>query len=287
MKFFKNKLAVAVVLLSVGFLVLIGYTVRRDDKSIIENGFTKPLNSVEGAIYNINKNAHSYINFLFSYNEVKKQNAELIRRNSELEEKASNYDSVKDENIRLSAILDFKDRNKYYDNIVCHIINRSGGGVLEGYTIDKGSKEGVEKGMVVVTPEGLVGQISSTGESYSIVQTLGNENIAVGAMVQNSKENTGIIKGYKDSNNTLLAKIFSLPQDSNIKNNDIITTSGEGFIYPKGIRIGYVIQVEEDKGKIMKNAIIQPYVDFNKLEEITIIVPKDKINIKYQGEDIK
>ena len=287
MKFFKNKLAVIVTLLSVGFLVLIGYTVSRDNKSFIENSITIPLNSLEGAIFNINKKTHGFITFLLSFNEVKKQNAELIRRNSDLEKKASNYDSVKNENVRLSAMLDFKDRNKYYESMVCHIINKSGGGVLEGYTIDKGSKDGITKGMVVVTPEGLVGQITSTAESYSIVQTLGNENIAVGAMVENSKDNTGIVKGYKDSNNTLLAKIFSLPQDSSIKKDDIITTSGEGFIYPRGIRIGYVIEVEEDKGKIMKNAIIKPYVDFNKLEEIMIIVPKDKINVKYQGEDIK
>ena len=55
MKFFKNKLAVIVTLLSVGFLVLIGYTVSRDNKSIIENSLTIPLNSLEGAIFNINK----------------------------------------------------------------------------------------------------------------------------------------------------------------------------------------------------------------------------------------
>ena len=52
-------------------------------------------------------------------------------------------------------------------------------------------------------------------------------------------------------------------------------TSGVGMLYPKEIRIGEVTKVEEDKVKVMKSAIVKPYVDFNKLEELFVIVPKD------------
>ena len=47
------------------------------------------------------------------------------------------------------------------------------------------------------------------------------------------------------------------------------------MLYPKEIRIGEVTKVEEDKVKVMKSAIVKPYVDFNKLEELFVIVPKD------------
>ena len=66
-----------------------------------------------------------------------------------------------------------------------------------------------------------------------------------------------------------------------IKKGDVILTSGVGMLYPKEIRIGEVIDVEEDQVKVMKNALVKPYVDFNKLEELFIVSPKDTREIKY------
>jgi rod shape-determining protein MreC len=284
MSFFKNKLAVTVVLLSVTFLILIGYSVRRENKSFLENGLGVTLNTVQGVVYKLNDKAYDYISFIFNFSEVKKENETLRRKNSELEEKALHFDTLKSENDRLRELLDFKTRNSYYDFAVCHIMGRPDNGELSGYIIDKGTKDGISKGMVVVSADGLVGQVTSTASNWSIVQTLADENIAVGAMVENTKENNGVVKGYKDSNKNLLAKIYYLPLNSAIKEGDVITTSGDGFLYPNGIRIGKVIKVEEDRGKVMKNAVIQPYVDFNKLEEVSIIIPKDKSSIRYEGE---
>lgn len=99
-------------------------------------------------------------------------------------------------------------------------------------------------------------------------------------MVESTGE-TGIVKGYKDAENKLLAKLYLLPQESAVKKGDIVLTSGYGNFYPKNIRIGQVVDIEEDKGKIMKNAIIEPYVDFSKLEELLIVIPKDIRDIKY------
>jgi rod shape-determining protein MreC len=93
--------------------------------------------------------------------------------------------------------------------------------------------------------------------------------------------NSGIVKGYKDSENKYLAKLYYLPQESTIKKGDEILTSGIDSSYPRGIRIGTVIGVEDDKGKVMKNAIIKPYVNFDKIQELLIVVPKNKMYIKY------
>lgn len=284
MSFIKNKLAVTVVLLSVVFLVLIGYSVKRENKSFLENGAGVTLNVVQGVVYKVNSKVYDYVSFIFNFSQVKEENEDLRKRNSDLEEKALQFDSLKGENDRLRNLLDFKTRNSYYDLVVCHVMGRPDNGELNGYIIDKGINDGISKGMVAVTAEGLIGQVTSTAASWSIVQTLADENIAVGAMVENTKENNGVVKGYKDSNKNLLAKIYYLPLNSEIKEGDIITTSGDGFLYPKGIRIGKVLTVEEDRGKVMKNAVIQPYVDFNKLEEVAIILPKDKSNIRYEGE---
>jgi len=149
------------------------------------------------------------------------------------------------------------------------------------FIINKGENKGLKKGMIAITGEGLVGQVASVGNNWSIVQCLSNANIAVAALVQSTRDNNGIVNGYKDKNNKPLAEINRLSLDSRIKKGDVIVTSGLGGIYPAGIRIGNVLSVQEDKGEVMKSAIIQPYVDFSKIEEVFIVVPKETREIKY------
>ncbi len=284
MKFFKNKLAVTVVVLSVAFLSLIAYSIKRENKSIVENGVGVALNPVQKVFYNINDGIRDFIDFALNFSQVKKENEELRAKNNELESKAIEYDSLKNENNRLREMLDFKNQRLDYDYKGCHIINKSGEGIIDGYTIDKGKKDGLKVGMVVITSKGLVGQVTSVSKDWSIVQTLLNENIGVHALVESTRETTGIVKGFKDSNNRMLAKVYYLPIESQIKEGDVILTSGLGRFYPKEIKIGKVIAVEEDKGKVSKNALIEPYVDFNKLEELFVVIPKDNNNsdeVKY------
>lgn len=281
MSFFKNKLAVTIVVLSISFLVLIGYSIKREKVSVVESGTGAGINFVEKFVYNTSYSVKNSLGFIFNFSEVKKEDEELRKRNSELESKAIDYDSLKAENERLRQMLNFKNQQLQYDCIGCDIIGKSGGNFLDGFRINKGSKDGIANSMIVVTSDGLVGQVTSTADNWAIVQTLANENIAVGALVKSTRENNGIIKGYRGDQNSMLAKLYYLPLDSKIKNGDIILTSGIGGIYPKGIKIGHVISVEEDKGKIMKTAIVQPYVDFDKLEEVFVVVPNNKSKIIY------
>lgn len=281
MSFFKNKLAVAVIVLSIIFLSLIGCSIKRDKVSKLESGAGSTFNFVQAGIYKTNKNIKDFIGFIANFSDVKRENEELRKENNELQNKASSYDYIKKENEKLREMLDYKNRNSEYQYMGCDITGRSGDGWLDGFIINRGYKDGVANGMVVITPQGLVGQVTSTADIWSKVQTLANENIAVVCTDKDTKGNTGVVKGYKDSNNRVLAKLYDLPIDSNIKKGDVILTSGLGGVYPKNIKIGSVIDIEEDKGKIRKNAIIKPYVDLNKLEEVYIVIPKDLNEIKY------
>lgn len=281
MAFLKNKLAVTIIVLSVSFLILISYSVKREKVSVVENGVGSSLNTVQFAVYKIGNTVKGSLSFVFNFTNVKKENEALKKENDQLQNELVEYNSLLSENQTLKDDLNFKNQRSEYNYVGCNIIGRSGGNFLDGYIIDKGQKDNIKKGMVVVTSKGLVGQVTSIASNWSVVQSISNENIAVSGMVESTNETNGIIKGYKDENNRLLAKLYYLPLDSNIKKGDVILTSGYGNLYPKGIRIGEVIDIEEDKGKIMKNAVLQPYVDFNTLQQVLIIVPKDIRDIKY------
>lgn len=281
MKFFKNKLAVTVVVLSVAFLGLIVFSIKRDNRSFIEDGVTGALNPVQKVFYNISDTIKNFGEFAVNFSDVKKENEELKKKNNELESMAIEYRSLKNENERLRDLVNFKEQKSEYDYLTCNIIGKAGNSFLDGYIIDRGKDDGLEKGMVVVAAKGLVGQVTSVASNWAIVQSLTNENIAVAALVESTRETVGIVTGYRDSNGRLLAKVYNLPLTSEVKEGDVILTSGSGNIYPKDIKIGEVIGVTEDKVKLMKVAIVEPYVDYNKLEELMIIVPKDKRDIKY------
>jgi len=280
-KFIKNKLTVSVIILSVTFLVLISQSIKRNNVSLVENVMGVSFNSFQGAIYSINSQIKYSLGFIFNYSAVKKDDELLRARNSELENMLVEYSALKDENKQLRGMMNFKDTHSEYNYIGCNIIGKSGNGYLDQFVINRGSKDGIAKDMIAITAEGLVGQVVTVGTNWCMVQSLSNENLAVSAMVESTNDNSGILKGYKDSGKNLLAKLYYLPLESTIAKDDVILTSGLGGLYPKGIRIGSVLSVEEDKGKVMKTALVKPYVDFNKIQELFIVVPKDKIDVKY------
>jgi rod shape-determining protein MreC len=281
MKLLRNKLAVTIIVLSVSFLGLIAYSVKKENRSIIESGAGSTLNPVQSLLYTGTNKIKETLDFFLNFSEVKAQNKELINKNQELENELSTYSDLKEENDRLRQVLNFEEERNNYNYIACDIIGYSGGNFLDGYIVNKGTNANIQKGMIVIAAQGLVGQVTSVGSNWSIVQSLVNENIAVSVMVQSTRDATGYIRGFKDNQNRNLAKVYDLPMDSEIKEGDVIVTSGVGMLYPKEIRIGEVISVEEDKVKVMKSAVVKPYVDFNKLEELFIVSPKDTREIKY------
>ena len=281
MRFVKNKLAVIIIILSVTFLSIIGYSVNREKMSFVENGVGVTINSVQGLFYNGFYKIRDSFKFITNFSKVKTQNEELKKTITQYQSKAIEYDSLKQESEKLKSMLKFTQDRDEYDYVGANIIGISGNNFLDGFIINKGENKGIKKRMIAMTGEGLVGQVTSVGSNWSIVQCLSNENIAVAGLVVRTRENNGIVKGYKDENNKLLAEIQRLSLNSPIKKGDVIVTSGLGGIYPARIRIGKVLSVYEDKGEVMKSAIIEPYVDFTKIEEVFIVVPKETREIKY------
>lgn len=280
MKFLKNKLAVAIIVLSVTFLGLIIFTSARESKGI-EGSAGSALNPLQKIVYNLNRGAKDFADFFLNFSQVRNENKELSKENGELKDEIAQNSDLKDENDRLKKLLDFKESRDNYNYVATNIIHYSGGNILDGYVVDKGSNDGVQKGMIVIASEGLVGQVSSVGDNWAIVQSIMNENIAVSVMSESTREKCGILKSDKSSSEEGLVKLNYLPIDSTLKEGDVVLTSGLGLIYPKEVRIGVVQKIEEDKVKVMKSATVKPFVDFNKLEELVIIVPKDTKDVKY------
>ena len=279
MKSFKNKLAVTVVVLSVAFLGIIFLSLK-GNSNFISSGVGSVISPLQKIIYKANDKLKGSLDFLINFSNVKQENQELREKNAELENKLVEYNRMKDENIQLRSMFDYSQANQNYNYLGCNIVGYSGGNISNGYIIDKGTNDGLKKDMIIITSVGLVGKITKADTNFSIVQTIMNENIAVAAMVESTRQTTGILQGGVNSKNEKLVTLSNIPMDSEIKEGDVILTSGLGGMYPKEIRIGEVISIDIDSVGIMKKALVRPYVDFDKLDGVFVVVPKEEINIE-------
>lgn len=282
MKFIKNRLAVAIIILSVSFLFLIGFSVKRQNATFLESGVGGVFTSVQGVVYKSTNGVANWFSFVTHFSQIKQQNESLKSENLSMKKKVAEYDALNDKFKRLSDLKIYEDQNNDYNYKNCNVIGKGSGDAEDSFLIDKGTNDGIKVDLAVITQQGLVGKVIAVYKSYSVVGTLNNANIMVGAMNERSRDNSGIVTGYEDDNNTKLAKLSSLPQNADIKKGDRIITYGT--LYPKDIPIGEVISVGKDPTTVSTDAIIKPYADFTKLEEVSVVVPKnsDLSEIKYK-----
>ena len=277
MKPFKNKLAVTIVLLSVAFCGMIIYSLQSDANGI-SSSVSTVVSPLQKIVYNINSRVKETVDFVLNFSEVKLENEQLKQKNAELANELIEYESLKDEVERLREALNFTESRSNYNYVGVNIIGYSGSSLSDGYIIDKGSNDGIAKNMVVVSYKGLVGKVTKVSSNFAVVQSILNENIAVAVMDQQTRDATGVLQGLSDKKDTNMTVVYNLPIDSDVKEGDIIITSGLGKIYPKEIPVGTVVSVQEDNVKVMKSAVVEPFVNFNKLEELFVVIPNSNID---------
>lgn len=277
MKPFKNKLAVTIVLLSVAFCGMIIYSLQSDANGI-SSSVSTVVSPLQKIVYNINSRVKETVDFFLNFSEVKLENEQLKQKNAEFANELIEYESLKDEVERLREALNFTESRSNYNYVGVNIIGYSGSSLSDGYIIDKGSNDGIAKNMVVVSYKGLVGKVTKVSSNFAVVQSILNENIAVAVMDQQTRDATGVLQGLSDKKDTNMTVVYNLPIDSDVKEGDIIITSGLGKIYPKEIPVGTVVSVQEDNVKVMKSAVVEPFVNFNKLEELFVVIPNSNID---------
>lgn len=162
-----------------------------------------------------------------------------------------------------------------YDVVNATVLSRNKSYWFNTITIDKGKKDGIEKEMAVVTKNGLVGKINKVSYTSSEIKLITSDdvNYKVSVGISTSTGDTyAILNGY-DKNDKLLM-VTGVDKTVPIKENDAVTTSGLGGKEPKGIYIGVVKKIENDKYNLSKNVFIETSQDFNSVHYVTILKGK-------------
>ncbi len=198
---------------------------------------------------------------------LQKELSILVMRNFQLEETA-------EENERLRKLLGFKEKIPYR-LVPAAVIAEDLSAKSKFVTINKGTRDGVKRGMAVVTYGGLVGQVvdepGATLTRYSApVLLIADPTSRVSVMVQRTRARA-IVRGT-GSFRTL--ELLYLEPDAEIELGDVIITSGLGGIFPKGLPVGTVLRVEKDPSAINPEVKVKPGVNFTRQEEVLLVFPE-------------
>ncbi len=175
------------------------------------------------------------------------------------------------ENERLRALLGYKQSVPQFDLVAARVIGREMATWTSMIIIDRGKRDGVDKDMAVMTEKGLVGTVVESSFNSAKVQLLLDPRSAVGTLVQRPESRVaGIVEG--NPSDPMMPRMINIPRNADVTEGDIIVTSGFGGIYPKGLVVGTVGDVQNDSGGLLKIAFLDPAVDFQKLEDVAVIV---------------
>jgi rod shape-determining protein MreC len=173
-------------------------------------------------------------------------------------------------NARLRNLLDFQ-KNITEQVVAAEVIGKDPSAWFKTVIIDKGKADGLTKGLPVVMPQGIVGQVTEAAKHYSKVMLIIDRNSAVDALVQRTRAR-GVIKGES----TDQCRLEYVLRKRDVRVGDVIVSSGSDGVYPKGLRIGRVAEVIEHDGDIFHEVFITPFVDFEKLEEVLVVLEIEK-----------
>lgn len=209
--------------------------------------------------------------YFTEFNRLKAENEELRKELDEAKAKLDSAAAAEAENEWLRNFILFSKENPEYRLVDAVVVSRDSGELITYFTINKGSADQVDVGMPVISSElGLVGYVCEVGVNYAKVRSIICDDTSAGAVCSRSAE-YGVIEGNYSFLSDGLVKFVCPNGSADVKEGDMIVTSGTGSVYPYGLRIGRVIRVEVNEYTRQLIAYIEPYYDFRESDRVMVI----------------
>lgn len=176
----------------------------------------------------------------------------------------------------LKKLLELNKTLTEYTPLNATVLSRNRSYWFQNVTIDKGKAAGVKKDMIVITSEGLIGKISKVSylSSEVVLLTANDINNKISVSIAGpSGESFALLSGY--DNEKGLLKLTGVDKNASLEVGNTITTSGLGGMYPRGIYIGEVKEVVEDKYGLSKTVYVKAKQDFGKIHYVTVLKEKE------------
>ena len=254
------------VLLAAGLTIFSGVS----NQNIFSNVTQSVLTPLRSGVNSMAEQAEKYYGYMFAYESLVAENAELKSQLAQMQDEARLADSVERENQRLRALLALNTTHEDYKEVDAYIISRSSTDWTSTFTVNRGSDSGIAVDMCAITENGeVIGLVTEVGSNYAVIKTILDSTLEISAIISESGYNGMVSGGYAQGMGHFLQMDY-LPSSAIIKNKDQVVTSGS-TVYPRGLILGHVVDADFDDTGVAKYAILRPAADFDVLEQVFIL----------------
>jgi rod shape-determining protein MreC len=274
------KRRIVVVLLVIASLVLITLSFRSSALDPAEGygaSVLRPFEVVANRIAAPFRDAAGWTTGTFH---AKSQNRKLTKEIEQLRLQVSRQEAALNENPVLRRLLAYQDSSRFpqdYNPVNARVLTNPPATYDQTITIAAGSSAGVAVQNVVITPDGLVGQVTKVTSGSSKVMLITDPESAVRAADARHPAALGLLEHGSGTNSVALNRVT---KDKRVDSGDTIITAGspgKGLlpsVYPRGVLIGKVTSVGQNDTDLFKQIQVQPFVDFGALQAVIVLVPK-------------
>ena len=276
-KFNANKNIIIILIVVIVVVATVSITAanraKDSDTNIVQSAVNDTISVVDKVITApgrwLSSGVHSVSNLMNTYEE-----------NQKLKNEVDQYDEVKQQTKnqaqeieRLKNELELNQTLTSYEKVTANVITRSPDTWQDMLIVDKGSSDGVEGNMAVMSKKGLIGRVMEVNAHSSKIQLLTSDNKSSNhfpVKISSSKGNSfGVLNKYDVKSQQLIASEITGEED--IKEGDVVQTSGLGGNSPADLAIGTVVKVKPDSYGLNREVYIKPYAQMYDISVVTII----------------
>ena len=270
---FSNKKLIGWVIGIIMTLALIMYSITYGS-NIVTQGVNDVTNILGRLVSYPANSINDFIDSVSDLSNTYQENQSLKQKIDTIHELEVQLSELKRDNQKMKETLKLQDTLNDYTLVNATVIARNPDTWRDVITINKGSNDGIQPQMSVMSDNGLVGKVMDVNPTSARVALLSNADntlVRVAAMIQNEKEPIyGTITGYDAKTNMLVMSQIQATQD--IKVGDKVVTSGLGGISPNSLYIGTVEEVAMDRFGLYKEVKIRPAADTNDVRYVTVVI---------------
>jgi len=261
-----------VIVLLLGNFLLMAFDARQvnSGQRIIRVWAQTAADFVQSPVTTVTSGITGYFSSISNLRSAQSDNDLLKQRIQELEVEKKGFEDLNAENERLRGLLDLKQKSKY-KVLNARIIGRDPSVWFDSSIIDRGSLDGVKLNMPVVTDGGLVGRVTAVSPLTSQIDLITRDKSGVGGIVgELSGSNAlGVIAGTSKKN---VVEMRYVPGSVDVQVGQIVYTSGQDGIYPAGLKIGEIVQIEPGSATTPHQIFIRPSSRIDTMREVGILL---------------
>jgi len=197
---------------------------------------------------------------------LRARNAELEAQVSQLQSQVIDLQQRVTQTEILSALVDFSRANPESSYKAASVIGRDPSPFLQYVIINRGSNDGIQRGMPVVTNEGLVGRVDTVIADAARVQLITDPASSINVRLKNANTEAMLIGSITGD-----VSLDLISQDVTVQSGDLILTSGLGGGFPADLIVGQVVNVRKLPAELFQQATVQAAVDFRRLQIVLVI----------------